>query len=237
MIRHFGLLLTVVGAMLLTCAGVGLAQSGEVAQDAEKTDSSRSSQEGAEEGRAIPDRYIVVLDEGATQATEQTVQEVSQDAVQVAEEATASVAEELAQENNLEVTHTYGSALEGFAAEIPAENLDDVRSDPRVDYVAEDREVKASAQYLPTGINRVDADVSTVAAGDGSGEEVDTDIAIIDTGIYPHPDLNLRGGYNCTNTTAWGDGKGHGTHVAGKAVAKDDTVGVSAQPLALPCGP
>ena len=71
----------------------------------------------------------MVLDEGATQAAEQAAQEVSQDGVQAAERATASVAEELAQENNLEVTHTYGRVLEGFAAEIPAENLDDVRSD------------------------------------------------------------------------------------------------------------
>src|SRR5215210_579266 len=145
MTRRFGLLLTVVGAMLLACAGVVLAQPGEGSQDAEQSDFSRSSQEGAEEGRAIPDRYIVVLDDGATEAAEQAAQEVSQDAVQAAEQATASVAEELAQENDLEVTHTYGSALEGFAAEIPAENLDDVRSDPRVDYVAEDREVRASA--------------------------------------------------------------------------------------------
>jgi Peptidase inhibitor I9 len=87
-----------------------------------------------------------VLDDGATQAAEQAAQEVSESAVQAAEQATASVAEELAQENDLEVTHTYGSALEGFAAEIPAENLDDVRSDPRVDYVAEDRKLRASAQ-------------------------------------------------------------------------------------------
>lgn len=29
-----------------------------------------------------------------------------------------------------------------------------------------------------------------------------------------------------TTTTAWGDGNGHGTHVAGTAAAKDDTVGV-----------
>ena len=227
MIRHFGLLLTVAGAMLLACAGVVLAQSGESSRPTERSDSSRSSQEDAEGGRAIADRYIVVLDDGATQAAEQAAREVSRDAVQAAEQATASVAEELAQENNLEVTHTYGIALEGFAAEIPAESLDDVRSDPRVDNVAKDRELRASAQYLPTGINRADADVSTVAAGNGSGE-VDTNIAVIDTGIYPHPDLNVAGGYNCMSTTrtAWGDGNGHGTHVAGTAAAKDDTVGV-----------
>ncbi len=92
MIRHFALLLTVVGAMLLACAGVVLAQSGDGSQAAEKSDSSRASQEDAEGDRAIPDRYIVVLDDGATQAAVQAAQEVSEDAVQAAEQATASVA-------------------------------------------------------------------------------------------------------------------------------------------------
>jgi hypothetical protein len=47
-IRHLALLLTVVGAMLLACAVVVLAQSGEGSQAAEKSDSSRASQEDAE---------------------------------------------------------------------------------------------------------------------------------------------------------------------------------------------
>jgi subtilisin len=66
-----------------------------------------------------------------------------------------------------------------------------------------------------------------VDAGNGSGT-VDADIAVVDTGIYPHPDLNVVGGYNCTSATrtAWGDGNGHGSHVAGSAAAKDDTAGV-----------
>ena len=39
-IRYLALLLTVVGAMLLACAGVVLAQSDEGSQAAEKSDSS-----------------------------------------------------------------------------------------------------------------------------------------------------------------------------------------------------
>ena len=38
--------------------------------------------------------------------------------------------------------------------------------------------------------------MSSTLAGNGSGE-VDVDIAIIDTGVGPHADLNLVGGYDC----------------------------------------
>ncbi len=231
---RFLLLVTVMGAMLLACAGVVLAQSGDTSQAAEKKKSqaaggSDSSQE-VEESKVIPDRYIVVLDDSATKGAEEAAtQDASLDAAEAAEQAAESVAGELAQENDLEVTQTYGNALKGFAAKIPADKLDAVRSDPRVDYVAEDREVKASAQATPTGINRVDADLSTnsVQAGNGSGA-TNVDVAVIDTGIYKHPDLNVVGGYNCMSTTrsAWGDGNGHGTHVAGTAAAKDNTTGV-----------
>ncbi len=70
---------------------------------------------------------------------------------------------------------------------------------------------------------------SLVARIDGSDERVDADVAIVDTGIdASHPDLNVAGGYNCstTNPAAWGDGNGHGTHVAGTAGAIDNGTGV-----------
>ena len=56
-------------------------------------------------------------------------------------------------------------------------------------------------------------------AGDGSGA-VDADIAVLDTGIYKHPDLNVVGGKDCTRSRLSGpfhDISGHGTHVAGTA--------------------
>jgi subtilisin family serine protease len=91
---------------------------------------------------------------------------------------------------------------------------------------------------LPTGINRVDADMSSAKSGNGNGI-VDIDIAILDSGIdLKHSDLNVyhqksfvttnTGFYSLfgsrTSTTA-NDDNGHGTHVAGIAAAKDNTVG------------
>lgn len=212
MVRRLGLLLTVVGAMVLACTGVVLAQA-----DNESRGKEPLSSQAAAKARAIPGHYIVVLDDGKVG---QAAQNDGQSPVRVAGA--------MAQKFDLEVTHTYSAALEGFAAEIPAGRLSAVRSDPRVEYVVQDREVQASAQTLPTGVDRVDSDLSSTAAGNGSGA-VNADIAVIDTGIYKqHRDLNISGGYNCTSTKrkAWSDGNGHGTHVAGSAAAKDDAAGV-----------
>jgi subtilisin len=106
-----------------------------------------------------------------------------------------------------------------------------VAADPRVRSVTPDRVYREAAQSVPTGIDRVEADVSSVKAGDGSGPGVDADIAVLDTGIdVEHPDLNVAGGVNCVKGLLGGDsyddGRGHGTHIAGIAAAKDDAVGV-----------
>jgi subtilisin family serine protease len=121
---------------------------------------------------------------------------------------------------------------------VPPGRLAALRLDPRVDYVEPNRRVYAFAQTLPTGINRIDADLSTTANIDGSDERVDVDIAILDTGIdLDHPDLNVYRYANCAmrgpansacfeNDSGANDGDGHGTHVAGTAAALDNDIGV-----------
>jgi subtilisin len=105
----------------------------------------------------------------------------------------------------IEVLHVYRHALEGFNAEISGEDGDVLRSVPAVDFVARDRVAEASAQATPPGIRRVDADVSSTQAGDGSGA-VDADVAILDSGIHKHKDLNVTGVADCSgrDTGAWG---------------------------------
>jgi subtilisin family serine protease len=85
------------------------------------------------------------------------------------------------------------------------------------------------SQSLPTGINRIDAELNAISNIDGIYDSLDIDIAIIDTGIDPnHPDLNVAGGVNYVNAApnGWVDGHGHGTHVAGTAAASDNEIGV-----------
>ncbi|QTM99498.1 S8 family serine peptidase [Sediminibacillus dalangtanensis] len=54
------------------------------------------------------------------------------------------------------------------------------------------------------------------------------DIAIIDTGIAEHADLNIQGGYSTMNKNPeWVDDNGHGTHIAGIIGAKHNKTGIS----------
>jgi subtilisin len=86
--------------------------------------------------------------------------------------------------------------------------------------------VRIAAQTLPTGINRIDGELSSTVSGNGSGS-VNVDVAVIDTGIdIDHPDLNVVGGMNCAPGSSFDDNNGHGSHVAGTIAAKDDSQGV-----------
>ena len=207
MVRRFGLLFTIVATTLFACAGMVLAQSTGTDPQGEELVGSTSSLSA---GDVIPDRYVVVFND----------EEVSRP---------GRVANELAQELNFEVKHVYRNALKGFSARVPSgfDLSSALSTDSRVKLVAQDRVVEATAQRLPTGIERVEADNSSTNAGNGGGA-VDEDIAILDTGIAKHPDLNIAGGRNCVgrDSSDYSDGNGHGTHVAGTAAAKDNDRGV-----------
>ena len=192
--------------MLFACAGVALAQATQ--PDPAQGEEPAASTSSPEAGEVIPNRYIIKLNKDVANP--------------------ASVARDLAGQLDFETTYVYDDALEGFAADVPHESLSALRSDPRVDFVAKDRVLEASRQVRPTGIKRVGAPRSSTAAGNGRGR-VNADIAILDSGIYKkHRDLNIAGGYNCMSKDrrAWSDSYGHGTHVAGTAAAKDNSIGV-----------
>lgn len=176
-----------------------------------------------------PGRYIVVLNPGSGDP--------------------GAVAAEHANEHSAVVSHVYRYALRGYAAVVPDARLDDLRADPRVAYISEDGLVEAShhrpnhgkggeppppppppsppPQSLPTGINRIEGDVSSAISGDATGV-TDVDVAVIDTGIdLDHPDLNVHtAGKDCTGAGTYDDANGHGTHVAGTIGALDNNIGV-----------
>jgi subtilisin len=118
-------------------------------------------------------------------------------------------------------------AFRGFAARLDKAQRAALLADPNVAAVVPD-EVVEIAQSTPTGISRVQAPSSPLSKINGLDERVDADVAIVDTGIGPHSDLNIAGGYNCSTSdrTRWYDENGHGTHVAGTVGAKDNTWGV-----------
>jgi subtilisin family serine protease len=167
----------------------------------------------APEGEAIPGKYIVVLKDNILPKGD--FKNVAQ--------AVARVAGEIAKTYSLNLVHVYGYALYGFSAEIPQDKILALRSDPRIAYIEQDAKVYAFAQSLPWGIDRIDADISSTKAGDGTGSVTGVRVYIIDTGIQlNHPDLNVVGGVDFTGKGTADDGNGHGTHVAGIVGAKDN---------------
>ncbi len=147
----------------------------------------------------------------------------------------AVVAAEVSQRYQGQVTFVYQHALQGFALELPAPAVAAIARDARVAFVEPDQIVTAFG--VPTGVDRIEADKKVGATDDGSTSvSTDVDVAILDTGIdAAHPDLDVRGGVNCSNSNPfWGscstggfdDGNGHGTHVSGTVAARDNGSGV-----------
>jgi len=162
-------------------------------------------------GEVIPGQYIVVLNDDALNLRD--------------------ILSEVAKKVNIEGTeilHIYEDVLNGFAISVPNERVIEVlEQSPFVDYIEKDKVVKAFAQTLPSGVNRVDGDLSSTKSGNGGGA-INTDIAILDSGIYTsHSDLNVYHQKTfVAGTSSGNDDNGHGTHVAGIAAAKDNSIGV-----------
>ncbi|MEW5991075.1 MAG: S8 family serine peptidase, partial [Chloroflexota bacterium] len=131
--------------------------------------------------------------------------------------------------NAISAGRRYEHLLAGFSAELTPGQVRQLQADPEVASVVPDEVIALTSQSMPTGVARVGGRTSPAAKIDGLDERVDADVAVVDTGIdASHPDLNVAGGMNCTSAdpSAWQDGNGHGTHVAGTIAAKDNTIGV-----------
>ena len=163
-------------------------------------------------GEKRPNDYIVVLKDNNFLSSVSSVRSLASEA----------------KNEGAALRHIYDDSLHGFAIRVPNEKvLEEIMKIPEVDYVQPDVKVKAFVQSLPTGINRVDGDLSPIKSGDGKGV-VNVDIGIVDTGIdLNHPDLNVyRQVSFISGTSSGNDDNGHGTAVAGVAAAKDNSQGV-----------
>jgi subtilisin len=158
---------------------------------------------------AQPGRYIVVLHDDTSARTAAPAQ---------------------AQRFGFDVGHVYSHALQGYSATMPASVAAQLEDLPSVAWVQRDTPVSATAQTLPTGINRANADASPTARINGSDERVNVDVAVIDTGAdLTHPDLNIysAGAKNCSiGAINANDLNGHGSHVSGTIGAIDNGSGV-----------
>jgi subtilisin family serine protease len=151
-----------------------------------------------------------------------------------------------------ELLHIYRYSFKGFALRIPNLGLlDEMVADSRIASIEQDTIGRiasttaatiplSSHQQTPTGLKRIDENIQshsstinqllTIQESQNSTgtHSVDADIAILDTGISKsNPDLNVyRDVTFVKGTTSGDDDNGHGSHAAGTAAAKDNSLGV-----------
>jgi aqualysin 1 len=129
--------------------------------------------------------------------------------------------------------HVYSAALRGFAARLTSQQMSLLEHHTLVAYVEPDGIMRTQAQEIPWGIDRIDADLSSIQAGDGQSAVTNVAVFIIDTGIDSgQGDLNVVAHVKLLPFPGVlnKDCQGHGTHVAGTAAAIDndlDVVGVA----------
>ncbi len=144
---------------------------------------------------AVPGHYIVVLHEGANPRS------------------VAAVA-------GVNPRFVYTSALNGFAAELNAGQLNALRHNPAVDYVEQDQVGGMAVTQTPVtwGLDRIDQRPNALNNGYVYNTTAGAVRAyVIDSGIYTaHPQFGTRAQnvYDYTGGTG-ADCNGHGTHVAG----------------------
>ncbi|MFN3652252.1 MAG: S8 family peptidase [Armatimonadota bacterium] len=113
--------------------------------------------------------------------------------------------------------HAQFEVIDGFAATLPLSSLSTLLARADVLHISPDLPVRGAADYTAEAVGATAVRQATGLSGAGVG------IAVLDTGVAPHPDLvqpvnRLTGWVDLVNgrSTPYDD-NGHGTHVAGIA--------------------
>ncbi|MCM6762706.1 S8 family serine peptidase [Rathayibacter sp. ZW T2_19] len=121
---------------------------------------------------------------------------------------------------------TYEGGTAGFTATLTARQQALLEADPRVVALAPaDVLVEGQAQTLPSHVVTAEADKAPVRAGEGVTNYSGPAVAVIDSGVNPNADYNLKEQVNCFGSGTASDSNGHGTAVSGYMAAYDDGIG------------
>jgi subtilisin family serine protease len=164
------------------------------------------------------DPYVVVLEDGLA--------------------APAAAIDQLAARFGVDVEDRYDRVLDGFAAELSAEQLRSLRAHPAVAFVQPDAIVQAAGlsqpvaagETVPPGILRVGG------MSGGLTRPAAAPVAVLDSGLdMANADLVARTGTNCVKPgTPPQDDSGHGTNVGGIIGARNSGAGVTGVAPATP---
>ena len=137
-------------------------------------------------------------------------------------------------QKGLGIEKKFKNAIRGFSFSAGKAVANGLSKRPDIKYVVADSAISTFAQNLPTGVDRVDADL--VVSIDGQDNDLlnRVNVAVLDTGIdADHADLNTIGGKRfyvdsrgrVASDNNFDDDHGHGTFVAGTIGAVDNTIG------------
>ncbi|WP_226036356.1 S8 family serine peptidase [Aquibacillus saliphilus] len=138
--------------------------------------------------------------------------------------------------NSIEVIHEF-KHINAVTVTMPKSVLANLSGNKNITYIEENISVKLSEEDVVSEKDlgreidselywNIEAIGSTFAWEEGyTGEGVK--VAVIDTGISPHEDLTIAGGFSTVDyTTEWLDDNGHGTHIAGIIGSLKNNTGV-----------
>jgi subtilisin len=133
----------------------------------------------------------------------------------------------------------FDAALNGFAADLTAVQVAELKADPRVAYVQPDAVVASAAGSVAVATGETVAPGITRSGGvtaGGAHTAAAAPVAVVDSGLdLANADLVARDGINCvTATKPAQDDNGHGTNVAGVIGARNTGAGVVGMAPATP---